>query len=344
MTGRILVVDDEPQIRRALCHLLSASGYECDDVGSASEAVEALRANPYDLMLCDIHMPGRSGLDLARQVLAEHADVAVVMITAVNDPDVAESALELGAYGYLIKPVSRAETRITVSNALRRRTLELSNRKHRAQLERAVADRTRDLTLSREETIQRLAIAAEYRDDETAKHNQRMSHYCRLIAERMGMSPERCEEIRLASVMHDVGKIGVSDLILHKPGKLTDEEFTQIQTHTEIGYRILSGSSSSLIELGATVAYTHHEKIDGTGYPRGLVGAEIPIEGRIAAVADVFDALTSDRIYRAAWSPERTVDFLLSERGRHFEPEIVGIFVASMDDVLRIRQRHADGP
>jgi putative two-component system response regulator len=341
--ARILIVDDEPQIRDALGHLLQGIGHECAYAASATQARAALQAVRYDLMLCDINMPGESGLELARQVLNEHADLAVVMATAVDDADVAETALELGAYGYLIKPAGRNEVRITVSNALRRRELELNHRNHECQLEQAVEERTQELRLSREETIQRLAMAAEFRDIETAEHNQRMSHYCKLLAERLGMSSERCEQIRLASVMHDVGKVGVSDLVLHKPGKLTAEEFAQIKTHPDIGHRILSGSSSPLLELGAVIALTHHEKYDGTGYPRRLAGEAIPIEGRIAAVADVFDALTSNRVYRDAWSLERTLELLNHDKGSHFDPPIVDLFLESMDDVLQIRKRYADG-
>ena len=340
--ARILIVDDEPRIRDALGRILEGIGHECTRAASASQARDELRTSRFELVLCDINMPGESGLDLARHVLSEHADVAVVMATAVDDADVAETALELGAYGYLIKPTGRNELRITVSNALRRRDLELGHRDHERQLETAVEERTRELRLSREDTIQRLSRAAEFRDNETAEHNQRMSHYCRLLAERLGMDAGRCEQIRLASVMHDVGKIGVSDLILLKPGKLTDDEFAQIKTHAEIGYRILSGSSSPLLELAAAIALTHHEKVDGSGYPRGLCGEAIPLEGRVAAVADVFDALTSNRVYRDAWPVERATDLLVRDRGSHFDPKIVDLFLDSMDDVLRIRRRHAD--
>jgi putative two-component system response regulator len=209
--------------------------------------------------------------------------------------------------------------------------------------EESLRERTQELNFSRDETIHRLARAAEFRDNETAEHNQRMSHYCKLLAERYGMSTKRCEQIRLASVMHDIGKIGISDLVLLKPGRLTDEEFTLIKTHTEIGYRILSGSRSPLLKMGAAIAYTHHEKYDGSGYPRQLAGDEIPIEGRIAAVADVFDALTSNRVYRDSWTVDQTLELIVREKGGHFDPLFVDIFLESMDEVLKIKERHADG-
>jgi len=340
--ARILVVDDDPKVRDALGNLIEGLGHDCTCVASASQARDELQAGRFDLMLCDINMPGESGLDLARHVLRSGPDVAVVMATAVDNADVAETAIELGAYGYLIKPTGRNEMRITVSNALRRRELELRHRAHANHIEEAVEKRTSELRISREDTIQRLAKAAEFRANETAEHNQRMSHYCRLLAERLGVSAKRCEEIRLASVMHDVGKVGVSDLVLLKPGKLTDDEFAQIKAHPEIGYRILTGSSSPLLELGATIALTHHEKWAGSGYPRGLAGEAIPIEGRIAAVADVFDALTSHRVYRDAWPLDRTIEQLVRDKGSHFGPDVVDLFLESMDEVLQLKERYAD--
>ncbi|MFH1811403.1 MAG: HD domain-containing phosphohydrolase [Pseudomonadota bacterium] len=340
--ARILIVDDELQIGRVLSRLLEGGGHTCVHVECTQAAREALAASSFELMLCDINMPGESGLDLARSVLKQRDDVAVVMSTAVDDAEVAEVALEFGAYGYLIKPASRNQVRITVSNALRRRELEIKHRDHQSWLERAVAERTRELRQSREDTIQCLARAAEFRDNETAEHNQRMSHYCSLLARRLGMSPERCEQIRLASVMHDVGKVGVSDRVLLKPGRLTDEEFAEIKTHPAIGHRILAGSSSPLLELGAVIALSHHEKYDGSGYPGRLKGEAIPIEGRLAAVADVFDALTTNRVYRDAWSLEKTLQLLVHDRGTHFDPGIGDLFMASLDEVLAIRKQHAD--
>lgn len=342
--AKILIVDDEDRIRIALGHLLERSGHKCIHAANASEARDALQSNDCELMLCDLNMPGESGLELARYVLAGEKGVAVVMVTAVDNTETAEEAFALGVYGYLIKPVGRNEILITVSNALRRRKLEMQHRNQESRLESIVEERTQELRLSQEETIYRLGKAAEYRDNETADHNQRMSHYCALMARRVGMSAEKCDQVRLASVMHDVGKIGISDLVLLKPGKLTDDEYELIKTHSKIGYGILSGSSSPLLELGATVAYTHHEKYDGTGYPRHLAGEDIPIEGRIAAVADVYDALTSNRVYRKAWSVEKTVEILIRDKGTHFDPEIVDLFLDSMSEIHKIKQRFSNYP
>ena len=340
--ANILVVDDEPQVLVALGRILQSAGHDARYAGDAAQAREVLAEGGVELMLCDINMPGGSGLELTREVLKEGSDVAIVMSTAIQDPEVAARALEYGAYGYLMKPSGSAEVQIAVTNALRRRELELQHKAYQQLLEQVVLKRTRELDLSREETIQRLARAAEFRDNETAEHNQRMSHYCKLMARRLGMSEVRCEQIRLASVMHDVGKIGIPDQILFKPDGLTDEEFTRIKTHSDLGRRILMGSNTPLLELAATIAHTHHEKFNGLGYPRGLRGKAIPIEGRIAAVADVFDALTSDRVYRRAWTVDRTVDLLERESCSHFDPELVDLFLQDIDEVLEIKRRHAD--
>jgi putative two-component system response regulator len=208
-----------------------------------------------------------------------------------------------------------------------------------ARLERA----ERDLRTSREETIERLAIAAEFRHDETAQHIQRMSRYCALLARNAGMDSERSETIRVASLMHDVGKIGIPDYILLKPGPLTPDERAIMQQHTDIGFRILAGSSSELLATAADIAWTHHERVDGSGYPRGLKGEAIPIEGRIAAIADVFDALSSDRAYKTAFSLVTAVEGMRKARGTHFDPELLDVFLNSIDEVLEIKEQYADG-
>jgi putative two-component system response regulator len=187
-----------------------------------------------------------------------------------------------------------------------------------------------------------LGKAAEFRDNETAQHTIRMSHYCRLLAHQYGLSDSQCELIRLASPLHDIGKIGISDKILLKPGKLTPEEFAIIQQHPEIGYRILADAKSDSLRLGASIAYTHHEKFDGTGYPRKMQGASIPIEGRIAAICDVFDALTTNRVYKAAIEVDKAIEIIVEGRGKHFDPELLDIFLNNMDAVIQIRKECAD--
>jgi len=352
----ILIVDDEEPIRRVIGYLLTSRGDLVDFASDAREARKKLEAQPFALMLCDVNMPGESGMDLVRNILAEHPDTAAIMVTGLDSSVLANAAIEVGAFGYIVKPFESNEVLINVANALRRRRLELENRFHRENLENIVQARTvalqqaldwlerseKELRLSREETIQRLAIAAEFRDSSTARHIHRMSHYCELLARRCGLSSDRCDLIRTASPMHDIGKIGTPDHVLLKPGKFTQEEFGVIAQHAEIGYRILSGSDAELLKVAALIAYTHHERFDGTGYPRGLKGEAIPLEGRIASIADAFDALTTKRVYKPAFEISHTIELMLKHRGEHFDPELLDIFFASTDELTRIHDQYAD--
>ena len=351
-SAHILVVDDEEPIRRLLVRVLTRHGYTCEQASNGAEARGVLGKASVDLVLSDVNMPGESGIDLVEHLLSNMRDLAVIMVTGVDDTELAERALGLGAYGYIIKPFEQNELVINVSNALRRRSLEIENRRHREKLEQLVRERTADLwravqeleqarddlRASQTETIERLAMAAEFRDDETAKHINRMSHYCKLLTHKLTGDLERAELVQLAAVMHDVGKIGISDNILLKPGKLTEAEYEEMKKHAEYGYKILAGGRSKLLELAATIAYTHHEKVDGTGYPKGLKGDEIPIEGRIAAVADVFDALTTNRVYRKAFPLPTAVEMMKEGRGTHFDAELLDSFLDSLDEAIRIKE------
>ena len=353
---RLLIVDDEGPIRTLLARLLGTHGFDCLTAGSAAEARRLLASEEVALILSDVNMPGESGIDFAREVAKDYPDVAIVMVTGLDDRRYAEAALEHGAYGYVLKPFKPNELVINVVNALRRRALEIENRDHRDRLEQTVLERTSTLreTISRlesseaemrrlrEETIRRLSWAAESRNQETGQHIVRMSLYCALLARQAGIEAERVELIRIASPMHDVGKIGIPDRILLKPGRLTDDERHVMEAHTEIGHRILAGSNEELLDLAALLALTHHERIDGTGYPHRLAGESIPIEGRIAAVADVFDALTSDRVYRPAYQPEEARELMLEGRGTQFDAQVLDLFFDSWQDVLAIRRAATD--
>jgi putative two-component system response regulator len=357
--GHVLVVDDEPQVLQLISRILERHGFHCELAASAEEARVLLesRANTFQLMLCDVNMPGESGLELLSSTLETHPEVAALMVTGADDPKLAESAIEMGAFGYLTKPFRPNELMINIVNALHRRRLELENRAHRTMLENAVEARTAALSeaVSRlqlseqqlrehqEETVKRLSSMAELRDLETGLHLERMSSYCALIAERFGFDRERVELMRIASPMHDVGKIGIPDNILLKPSTLTPEERAIMQQHPTIGHQILSGSGAELLTLAAVLAWTHHERFDGSGYPRGLVGDEIPLEGRVAAVADVFDALTSDRIYRPAFNVEEAVSMMRDQRGAHFDPEVLDCFLDAMEKVEEIRIGYKNG-
>jgi len=353
---RILVIDDEEPIRRLLAYLLQTHGYEAVIASDAREARQRMEEQPFALILCDVNMPGESGMDLVRTIIREHPHTATIMVTGLDSSVLANAALEMGAFGYIIKPFESNEVLIDVANALRRRRLEMENRLQRENLEDVVRTRTmalqqalewlerseKELRLSREETIQRLAIAAEYRDSATAQHIQRMSHYCELLARRYGLTNERCDLIRTASPMHDIGKIGTPDHVLLKPGKFTQEEFNVIAQHAEIGYRILGGSDAEILKVAATIAWTHHERWDGSGYPRKLKGEAIPVEGRIAAIADAFDALTTQRVYKPAFELSHAVELMSKHRGEHFDPELLDVFLASIDEIKRIHEQYAD--
>jgi putative two-component system response regulator len=346
-SGLILVVDDDVAVRRLLVWILSDAGYDVRDVGSAREARYALEHDSIALLLSDVSMPGETGLDLIRFALCEYPETATLLISALEDPGIAQMAMDFGAYGYLTKPVRRSPVLIGVMNALRRRDMEVRERAVRENLERIVRVRTSALSRALErlegaaeqsrvlqaQTIYRWAYAAEYRDPGIGGHLERMSRYCAVLGRAFRLHPDSLE---LASVLHDVGKLAVPDSILLKPGPLTPDERLVIETHADIGYGMLRGSGRSVLDLAALIAWTHHEKFDGSGYPRGLSGSNIPLEGRIAAVADVFDAMTSERVYRPAWSVDATIAWMKNERGTHFDPDVFDGFVASIEEILAI--------
>jgi putative two-component system response regulator len=334
---RILAVDDEESIRQLIALFLEEDGFTCVTAGSAGEARRLLALGDFALALCDVTMPEESGLDLVRHIVAEYPDTAVVMVSGVDDPAFARSAIELGASGYVVKPFTSNVLRIGVANALHRRRLEDENRLHRERLAELVLERTADLRAavarleesehalrrSHVETIGRLALAVELRDGSTGAHIERMGELCARIARRLGLPPERCELVRLASPLHDVGKIAIPDRILSKADELDAEEWEIIRTHAEIGHRMLAGSGQELLDLAATIALTHHERLDGSGYPQRLRGEAIPIEGRIAAVADVFDALTSERVYQPARPVGDALAILEAGRETMFDTDVL---------------------
>jgi cyclic di-GMP phosphodiesterase len=345
-SARVLLVDDDQQTLNVLGRILERAGHEWVAARQTSDARKRLAEGKFALVLTDVNMPGESGLKLIEHALAEYPDTAAIMVTDIDDPAFARAALELGTYGYIIKPFTPNEVTIAVDNALRRRQLEVENRAHREALEQVVRTRTvalersaKQLKLTREEMVRRLSRAVEYRDEETGGHTERMSRYCGVLAQRAGLD---AESIRISSPMHDVGKVAIPDHILLKSGRLEPAERREMERHTVIGHEILSGSGSALLELAATIAWTHHEKFDGSGYPRALSGSAIPLEGRVAAIADVFDALTSSRSYRPAFSLEQAVQMMREERGRHFDPGLLDLFLGGMDEIVEIRDRYTD--
>jgi putative two-component system response regulator len=458
--ARVLATDDRPEILR-LVHRTLGERYRCEFAGSVGEAREKLTGSAFDLALCDIQMPGESGLVLVEEIARDHPTTAVVLVTGMDDSEVAERAFELGAHGYLVKPFWPGQLLITAMNALRQRSLEKAQEAHgkamedrlqmlmekapvpiyikdterryvlanraahevlglepnnllgrtdreisspenerlaatsdeqvlgggtyqqedlvtighseRAfftvkfpfvgeegeiagitgiatditakkqaealQLELATAQRQAidELRRSRQETVERLAKAIEMRDSETGEHVNRMALVASHLGRWLGLDPERVLLLRAAAPMHDVGKIATPDQVLQKRGPLTVEERAVMELHASVGHQILDGSDSELLRMAASIALTHHERWDGDGYPQGLVGEEIPIEGRIVAVADVFDALLSDRCYRPAMSLEEALTVMREGRGSHFDPRVVDVLLEHLEEVIALR-------
>jgi len=459
--ARILATDDRPEVLRLVERTLGER-YECEFAGSVEEARGKLGEGDFELALCDIQMPDESGLVLVEEIARAPADTAIVLITGVDDMEVAERAFAMGAHGYLIKPFWPGQLLITTMNALRRRELEIAQRAHNQALEdrlqtlidsapvpiyikdcerryllanrvanevaglgagelaglsdadimppeaeRQVAegdrkvleeggtheseetlkvgdrertfytvkfpyvddageiagisgvsaditDRKRaellreelararkraidELRASRQETVERLARAIEMHDAETGRHVGRMASIAALLGRKLGLDPDRVLLLQAAAPMHDVGKVATPDGILRKRGPLTRAEREKMQLHTLVGQEILADSESELLRLAATIAVTHHERWDGDGYPRGLAGEEIPLEGRIVAVADVFDALLSDRSYREALSVDDAVDAMQAGRGSHFDPQVVDALLGNLEQALSLR-------
>jgi putative two-component system response regulator len=320
---RVLCVDDDVQVRVLIKRVVLAAGYDCVGVGSVDDARQLLAQEDFSVVLCDIGLPGRSGLELLDELGRTRPDIATVMVTGHDHVGIVEAALKLGAYGYVTKPFAANDLMIDISNALHRQRFEAERREAaESALQRAYAG-----------TLRRLSRAVEYHDGATGAHLERVGSYAADIAIALGLSEARVELLRLAAPLHDIGKIAVGDKILRKTGMLTDEQRRLMKQHTDVGRDLLGGSGSELLELAATVAWTHHERWDGSGYPRGLKGEEIPLEGRIVAVADVFDALSSDRPYRPRLSVDEARAAVLEGSGRAFDPDVVEAFVLSLEAV-----------
>ncbi len=340
--ARILAVDDEPQMAEVIKQWLVRSGYECQTATSAQEALKLLEREPCELVISDIRMPGTGGIELLEYVKEQFPDIAVIMATAVDKRETAIQTLKLGAYGYVIKPFDSNELLINVANALERRRLFIESRDYENRLENEVLERTADIRRREEEIAIRLVSAADFRDEETGAHVRRLGLYSMALAREIGWSSEHADSLRVAAPMHDVGKIGIPDEVLRKPGKLTPEEFEIIKTHTEIGAKILGGSDIPLLQMATDIALYHHEKVDGSGYPKGIEGGDIPEAARIVALVDVYDALVNDRVYRAAMPEEKALAIMTEGRASHFDAEIFDCFLQLLPEFRNILARHSD--
>jgi putative two-component system response regulator len=345
---QILAVDDEASNLLLLERVLEREGYARVAATTDPTAVPAMftQLRP-DLVLLDLHMPVMDGFELMDRLTSLSGDgpgVPILVLTADATDDTKRRALRAGARDFLTKPLDHVELIIRVRNLLQVQFLQARLARQNANLEAEVAERTNDLEHARLEILERLAVAAEFRDDATQEHAWRIGRTCALLAGAVGLPDADVELIRRAALLHDIGKIGISDMVLLKPGRLTSEEFELVQRHTSIGAEILAGSQSPLLRLAQQIALTHHERWDGGGYPNGRSGEEIPLAGRIVAVADVFDALTHERPYKHAWPLDDAVTEILAQAGRQFDPAVVDAFARLDHSSLLDRVREADTP
>ncbi len=365
--AKVMIIDDEMLVIKVVKRYLSAEGYaNFVVVNDSRQALEKIWEEQPDVILSDIHMPEVSGLDIlrARQKNAKLTSIPVLILSGSSGDKVMREALELGATDFLAKPVDPYALSLRVQNAL----IVKSHHDHLASyaldLEEQVSRRVKQLEDSREQIVHCLARAAEYRDNETGEHIIRVGKYCRVIAEELGFPEKYCREIELGAQLHDVGKIGIPDSILLNPGRLTSEEFDVMKAHCGVGLEIMEPLSqqdgervrshassggfimetvdSPMLQLAASIARTHHEKWDGTGYPEKLAGEAIPIEGRICCVADVFDALCSERPYKPKFPLKKCLEIMLSERGTRFDPKVLDAFFARFAEIEEIRQTYND--
>jgi putative two-component system response regulator len=346
--AKILVVDDEDRNLRLMELLLTSFGYDVITASNGEEALEKVQDIPPDVILLDVMMPKLDGFGVAKRLKGEEETkiIPIVMVTALNEVEDRVKALEAGADDFLNKPVDKTELRARVQSLVKVKASNDYMRNYQKELEAEVAKRTTQLRQALKrlkevslESICHLCRAAEYRDENTGDHIKRMSHYTCAVARKMGLNKQTVEILLYTAPMHDAGKIGIPDHILLKPGELNEKEWEVMKQHTIIGAQILAGSDARFIKLAQTIALTHHERWDGSGYPKGLKGLKIPLVGRIAAIADVFDALTSRRPYRITpFSVEEAFDYIKEERGRQFDPEVVDAFFAAKDEILSFKE------
>lgn len=327
----VVVLDDQSTGRLILAEVIKGINKNINIAmfSNPLEALEYVRTMPVDLILTDYKMPVMDGIETVKQLrrMFNYQELPIVMTTVVDDREIRYRAFEAGATDFLIRPVDPIECRARCQNLINLRQQYIINSNHARVLQERVDEVTRELRLREVDTLYRLARAAESRDAVTGAHLKRMAKYSALIARHVGVPAEDVEAIELAAPMHDIGKICIPDAIMQKAGQLTSEEIVVMKTHAQIGYDILAGSPSRFLQTAASIALNHHEKFDGTGYPAGLKGKEIPLEARIVALADVFDALTSARPYKAAWEWGKALEFIVGQKGKHFDPDLVDVFV-----------------
>lgn len=344
--SRILIVDDEEANIILIERILTVGGYHnFQSTTDSTKVIELYQKQNSHLVLLDLNMPVFDGFDVMHQLAAvevSESSPSILVLTAQTDRDTRIRALDSGAKDYVHKPFDRVELLSRIRNQLEMKRLHETIQDQNNYLEEKVAERTKELHNTRLEVIHRLGLAAEYRDNETGLHIIRMSKMSAELARAAGLPEDECEMILNSSPMHDIGKLGVPDSVLLKPGKLDADEWEIMKTHTLIGAEILSGGNSKLLEQALLIAMTHHEKWDGTGYPKRLKGEEIPLVGRIVALADVFDALTSERPYKKAWPVHTAIEYINDMSGKQFDPELVKLFVSILPKIQEISEHYRE--
>lgn len=341
----IAIIEDTPVNLLVMQSLVKRLGaHDCQIFSDAELGLAWCQDNAPDLIIVDYMMPCLDGLEFIRRCRSTPAlqERPILMVTAAAERSVRYAALEAGASDFLTKPIDIHEFTPRVRNMLQLRAAMAATTHRADELAVAVRQATEEIQMRERETIMRLARAAEFRDPETGSHILRMAHYSAIIAQHLGLPDETVDLLLSAAPMHDVGKLGTPDHILLKPGRLTPDEMEIMRQHASIGYEILRNSCSPMLQMAAEIALSHHEKYDGTGYPQGKIGEDIPLTGRIVAVADVFDALTSARPYKEAWDLERAREHLLAGRGTHFDPVCVDMFLDNWNEILDIRSIYQD--
>lgn len=322
----ILVVDDEENIRFLFEKAMKKAGYGCRVTENGEQALDEMEKEPFDVVISDIDMPGMDGIELSKKIVEKYSSDIIVMTGKVKSYHYHE-IINIGASDFVEKPFAIQELILRVKRVLRERYLKQATKKQHEELKEAYID-----------SIHRLVMASEFKDEDTGDHIVRIGEYSRMMAQKLGWSENEIEVISYAAPMHDVGKIGIPDKIMLKPGKLTREEFEVMKTHATIGAKLLSRSKSGILKMAREIALCHHEKYNGKGYPNGLAGEKIPISGRIVAIADTFDALTSKRPYKDPYPPEMALDIIRKDRGEHFDPEMTDLFIAHFNEFLKIRE------
>lgn len=337
---RILIADDTKTNIDVLIRALR-DHYKLGVALDGPKALAYTRANRPDLILLDVLMPGLNGFEVCKMLKQdpETADIPVIFITAMDSSGHKTKGFEIGAVDYITKPFDITEVKARVRTHLSLKIAQEELKNHNITLEKKVRERTRELEEAQIEILERLELAAEYRDKKTGNHIRRISEFCRILGKAAGLSPQEYNTLALASTMHDVGKIGISDMILLKPGTLTDEEREIMKTHTNIGAKLLAGSGHLLLREAEIIALTHHENWDGTGYPSGLEGEKIPLFGRIVRICDVFDALISDRPYKEPWPVTKALEQIRSGINTLFDPELAKLFVNSEPELRTIIEK-----